>query len=244
MNKTIFKQEYKIRSININSNKRLGLYGLIGLLQDTASEHAHTLNFGYETMINQGYFWVLVRQKLKMSAWPKWHDFITIKTWTTPPDGFYATREFEIFLENNKIGECSTSWMALTTKDRKPIEISEIKNNFLPRTDYHLNFKSSKIIATNNLKPQKKIEVKISDLDMNNHVNNIKYSQWVLDCIPFEYHKKYTLKEFEINFLNETFLGDTITLYSNFNENNLNKAIFLGKNEKTSKVTFIVKLKA
>ncbi len=47
--------------------------------------------------------------------------------------------------------------------------------------------------------------MQISDLDMNNHVNNTRYVKWILDSIPIEYHNTMKVNEFEINFLNETF---------------------------------------
>ncbi|WP_196893790.1 acyl-[acyl-carrier-protein] thioesterase [Aureivirga marina] len=243
MNKAIFEQEYKIRSININTNKKLGLFGLLGILQDTASEHAHQLNFGYETMREMGCFWVLVRQKLKMKTWPKWHDIVTIKTWTIPTKGLYAIREFEIYLEKEKIGECSTTWMILDDENRKPIEINSVKSYFTPRTDYHLDFYADKIKIPNDMEAQKTIEVMISDLDANQHVNNIKYAQWILDSIPFSYYKTHSIAEYEVNFMSETFLGDSIVCSSNLHNFNDDEVIFSGKNEKTSKIAFISKIK-
>ncbi|SDX86363.1 Acyl-ACP thioesterase [Lutibacter oricola] len=242
---TIYTKTYKINSIQININQKLGLFGLLGFLQDTAAEHAYELGFGYQKMIETGTFWVLTRQFLKMNKWPLWHDTITIKTWTLPVQGFYAIREFEIYNNNIKIGECSTTWMILDTKTRKPKEINEIKSYFAPRKDFNLGFTASKINVAEDLELQKTIEVKISDLDPNNHVNNIKYAQWALDLIPFKYHKTHTIKEYEINFLSETFLEDNINCFSNKNSmTNTEDLLFYGKNNKTDKKVFIIRIKA
>ncbi|MDO6760104.1 thioesterase [Tamlana sp. 2_MG-2023] len=243
LNPSVFEQTYPIRSVNINSNKKLGLYGLLGLLQDITSEHAYDLNFGYENMIKRGFIWVLIRQNLKMKAWPNWHDTLTIKTWTLPVDGFYGTREFEIFLKDEKIGACSTIWMILDSVTRRPKKITDIETSFSPRSDYQLDFKANKIVTPGGLELNQNIQVKNSDLDMHNHVNNIKYSQWALDAIPFEYHKKYSITEFEINFLHETLLGDDIALYSSTDLNTKNEVFFSGKNLKTSQEAFKIKMK-
>ena len=40
MNKTIFTETYKVRSTQVNLNNQLGLYGVLGMLQDIAAEHA------------------------------------------------------------------------------------------------------------------------------------------------------------------------------------------------------------
>ena len=39
-NKTIFTETYKVRSTQVNLNNQLGLYGVLGMLQDIAAEQA------------------------------------------------------------------------------------------------------------------------------------------------------------------------------------------------------------
>lgn len=238
-NIAIYQQTYHIRSVNINANKQLGLYGLLGILQDAATEHAHYMGFGYEEMLKQGFFWVLVRQSLKMDQWPNWHDEITITTWTKPIEGTQAIREFEIFSDNKKIGACSATFMMLDIKTRLPRELTNTDRSFSPRTDYTIGFSANKIELPSNTKPVKTFEVLPSDLDMNNHVNNVKYSQWILNLIPFEYHKQFKATAFNINFLSETFLGDEILCHSNLTENSEKEAFFYGLNQRTGKKSFI-----
>ncbi len=242
MTKKIFEQEYKITTLNINPNKKLGLFGLLGFLQDIASEHAYLLNFGYETMKEKGFFWVLARQKLKINIWPEWHDSITIKTWTLPLNGFYAIREFEIYLNNKKIGECSSTWMILDSNNRRPKEVDKEALVFLPRTDYQLNFTANKIKLPDDLSISNTLIVRYSDLDVINHVNNVKYSQWILDSMPPEFHKESTINEFEINFLNETFLEDKIECYNNVANARNGEYFFMGKNAANGKIAFIAKI--
>ena len=67
-NKTIFTETYKVRSTQVNLNNQLGLYGLLGMLQDIAAEHAAYLGFGYKQLVQKGFFWALIQQKLKMKA--------------------------------------------------------------------------------------------------------------------------------------------------------------------------------
>ena len=55
-----------------------------------------------------------------------------------------------------------------------------------------------------------KYRVRVSDLDINQHVNNTKYAQWILDSIPYELHKVLLLKAYSVNFLAETHLGDEV----------------------------------
>ena len=45
---------------------------------------------------------------------------------------------------------------------------------------------------------------------MNSHVNNVKYTQWALDMMTERNHRDFIIKEYDINFLSETFLGDEL----------------------------------
>ena len=64
----IFTETYKVRSTQVNLNNQLGLYGVLGMLQDIAAEHADALGFGYKELVKKGFFWALIQQKLKMEA--------------------------------------------------------------------------------------------------------------------------------------------------------------------------------
>ena len=190
--KTIFTETYKVRSTQVNLNNQLGLYGVLGMLQDIAAEHASYLGFGYKQLVQKGFFWALIQQKLKMNYWPQWNERITVKTWSLPVQGVYAFREVELYYNDQKIGECASTWITMDIATRRPIELTEQQEIFHPRTDGGLN----------------QFKVRVSDLDVNAHVNNVKYTQWALDMMTERNHREFTIKEYDINFLSETFMGD------------------------------------
>ena len=209
-NKTIFTETYKVRSTQVNLNNQLGLYGVLGMLQDIAAEHASLLGFGYKQLIEKGFFWALIQQKLKMDKWPEWNDRITVKTWSLPVQGVYAFREFELYCQGQKIGECATTWITMDIQTRRPIELTDRQEIFYPRTDGKLSFQTSRIALPEEMQQVNQFKVRVSDLDMNSHVNNVKYTQWALDMMTECNHRDFIIKEYDINFLSETFLGDEL----------------------------------
>jgi acyl-ACP thioesterase len=54
--------------------------------------------------------------------------------------------------------------------------------------------------------------VRNSDLDLNGHVNNTRYAQWILDSAPPEAHRTYRVERYEVNFLAEIQLGDAVAI--------------------------------
>ena len=53
--------------------------------------------------------------------------------------------------------------------------------------------------------------VKYTDIDMNNHVNSMKYIQWVIDTLPIEKIKK-GIKKIDINYIKEALYGDELLI--------------------------------
>ena len=55
-----------------------------------------------------------------------------------------------------------------------------------------------------------------SDIDVNQHVNNVKYVQWALDNLPDGFQEQHVLKELSINFVTQAMLGDAYTVCHDF----------------------------
>ena len=51
-------------------------------------------------------------------------------------------------------------------------------------------------------------KVKYSDLDINMHVNNARYLNWITDSYPMEFLRRNYPVEIEVNYLSETTPGD------------------------------------
>jgi len=209
---TIWTETYDVNTIVLDSRKKLGLYGLLNILQDAAWLHASHLGWGYEDLIRHGTIWVLARQKLAMADWPHWRDVVTIRTWARPSSGALATREFEILVGENKLGECTTSWLILNYETRRPQKLDRAFHDTLGRKDGFLTIEAKKIAPGTGLKPVAEFLVRDSDLDINGHVNNTRYAQWILDSMAAEELAAFRLTDYEVNFLSETRVGDTVVI--------------------------------
>ena len=58
------------------------------------------------------------------------------------------------------------------------------------------------------------VQVTYGDLDINGHVNNVRYIDWILNGLPYDYLKTHELKEMEINYLAEASYDDEILVSS------------------------------
>ena len=242
-NQRTFKKQFEVNSFLVNFKGQVGLFSTLNLLQDAAWDHANQLGFGYESISKQSLIWALTRQKLVMSQWPKWGTQLTIETWLRPNDA-YILREFMIYSGNELIGESTTSWLTLNQETRRPARFD--RGDFdLYCEEKALPFISQKVPVMTEYEKLFTFNVRNSDIDVNRHVNNTRYAQWVLDSIPQKWHKDYFLNEYEVNFLAETKLGDEITVCTNHELNSSEKtrwSNFQGIRTSDQRVVFTARL--
>jgi medium-chain acyl-[acyl-carrier-protein] hydrolase len=178
------REQYKLNSYLINAQGKLGLYHLLNLLQETSSAHAQNIGIGRQSMMERNLFWVIVRQKLVMYQWPKWNDQIEIETWIRKGNHTTTNRDFKIYQGSTLIGEATSNWLSLDASTRKPIiwNVSEL----LEDNQHHdqVQIETHKIFAHKDCELLSNYQVRNSDIDQNQHVNNTKYAQWILDAIP------------------------------------------------------------
>ena len=62
-------------------------------------------------------------------------------------------------------------------------------------------------------------ETRYSDIDINGHVNSIKYIEHILNLFPLEVFKEKFVKRFEIAYVAESYYGDTLSFYKEEKEN-------------------------
>jgi acyl-ACP thioesterase len=212
MKQDVWSQSYAVNTIVVDAQKRLGLVGLLGILQDVAWAHADHLGHGYEATMDRGAIWVLSRQKLVMADWPIWRDELLVRTWVRPVRGPLIHRDYEMLVGDRKLGECTAAWLTLDAKTRRPVRPGVAAARLACRQDGALALTPEKIALRQGLAELASFRVRNSDLDLNGHVNNTRYAQWILDSAPPEAHRTRRVDRYEVNFLAEIQVGDAVAI--------------------------------
>jgi acyl-ACP thioesterase len=227
MLEAIWTEKYKIASYLVNLRGRAGLFAILNLIQDVG--WLHGFHLGVRLPKNRG--WVFTRQKLTMSEWPPWNEEVTLRTWIRPPspDGFLY-RDYEIYLKDRKIGDCTSTFTVMDQTTRKIAMQDWSEYSTIWRQDGHLSHKPEKILAPEPVEEVARFQVRNSDIDLNQHMNNTKYAQWILDAIPIDLLRAgIDLHAYEVNFLAECRVGDLVSLQKSKEEQ---------KKESSSLITF------
>jgi medium-chain acyl-[acyl-carrier-protein] hydrolase len=208
----ILEQDYVIRSYEIDAGGGLSIPSIFNLLQDAASNHAYRLGVAVHQLLEKNYTWVLSRMMLKMDAFPAWRNPVRVRTWPSGIQTVFALRDFEIRNDADRvIGSAVSAWIVIDADKRRPVRPTSFAHKInsvegLRAFDHPLN-KLPKIDAADY---ESRFFVRYHDLDINQHVNNVRYIEWLLESIPGFGRKGLALKELELNYLGEAFKGDRI----------------------------------
>lgn len=206
--KSIWQHTFVARSFQVDSSRRLSMHGLLSLLQESAWQHAAVLGHGFAQTRQSVGSWVLARQRAVMDRWPQWGQEFAIRTWLRPPGSVLVTRDFEILVDDEVWGRACAHWLTIDHSTRRPVPLPFPDDPSLFRQDFRLDFEPEKVAVFQPRAVLKIFEVYRSDLDMNGHVNNTRFSQWLLDSLA----NGGELREYQINFLAEAKLGDRVVV--------------------------------
>lgn len=212
----LFEKEYRIHVYETRPDGKVNLHSLFNYLQDIASDHAIKLGFGREDLLRENRFWVLSRMYAEIDRLPEWEDSVIVRTWPNGTDKLFALRNFEIsFRDGTHIASATSSWLILDRFTRKVQRPDAILERFY--SDLHPN--RSPIRYASKLEPaadydkiMETYRIKVSDLDINLHTNNVKYLAWVTDSYNLEFVMQNIPRSVEINYLAESQFDEEIVI--------------------------------
>ena len=213
--KSVHKKEWEINFSQCAPNGALNYTDLCNLIQLTAAEHADLGGISFTDMQKFNQAWVLSKMRIEIESLPQWRDKIIIKTWIVSLENSRSTRVLEVYKNQQKIISCETFWVVINTKIRRPENLALPHEHFEKYSEHFATKKRvTKIQIPNNSQNIGTHEVVFSDLDVVNHVNNVKYLEWCLDFVEPHLLLNYTFKSIEMNFLNELLLKDQVEILS------------------------------
>lgn len=234
--KTIWKTPFHIDVFNVNHNGVADFKTYFNFMQESALKHAHHLGFGSSDLLEKNLLWVVTRFELHTYTELRWDDEVMVTTWSRGLIGPYAFRDFIIKKivngeEEEEVAKASSSWIPIDVTKRRSVVLKP--EEWHSQTNHYdeVGIDPRKILYRSEAADYKSsLSVKNSDLDINRHVNNTKYIQWIYDSLSLEEVDNLKTTKIAINYNNEAKLGDEIKLFKKENvfqaKNNLEQIIF------------------
>jgi len=166
----------------VSPDRHLRLDALVNIVQETALVHTHQVGIEMCSLLDSGRTWVLSKMALTLNRLPELEETLEVQTWSRSIQRFKGFREFTFSVDGQQIGAASTLWLYLDIRKRKPIRVP----------DHYANLYGSENIRAFNMDLEKwcppetvrdkrplTITTRLSDFDVNGHVNNAVILQYI-----------------------------------------------------------------
>jgi acyl-ACP thioesterase len=233
-----YEESFKVHTYDVDFKNQLKVNSIFYFMQDIASEHAKNLGAGWQILQDAGLFWALSWVKINFLNFPKFEDNIKIKTWPKGKYRLYALRDFLFYDDKDNIFcRAATAWLLVNVKSKR---VSDLKNlpieiPYLP-DENALTDLPEKIIMENKKEIIFNKQIVYTDIDMNLHVNNEKYIEFILNCYSQEFYSEHNIKSLRVSFLSETKCCENLEISVNKiasgNETHFIEALNLNNNNK------------
>jgi len=222
-----FEKQFELRYFEMNRFGEASSTTILTLLEETAADHCYSIDHSLYDLEKQNIGWVLLSGVMKMECYPGYKEKITIRTWLSSYSKIKGIRENIIYNEQgNIIGRSKGLWVFFDINRRRPVRIFDsIKEKWSSSNEESINHDITKKIESIEFSSHaKKFKVNRFDVDANQHVNNIRYLQWLMESISEEVIDHYYLHFIDGRFIAEAQSGDTMM---SFTESDISKNSFV-----------------
>ena len=229
-----YNKKHEVSYSEVDKEMNVNLLNAARLAQDVTTDYFGAINSDNQTnKTKNNAVWVLIKTKVHFENYSKLGDFIEARCYTAHKK--LATVDLEIdFKKGDNISfivkqECCP--IDVTTRKIRGINTISYPNDMeciepvLDKKYLRLNTKFEEI--------DKVYEQKVlaSDIDFNNHVNNVKYIKYLMNAFSSDFWIEHEICDFEIHYINETREGEILSIYQKTEENEINFLIKNGDKE-------------
>ncbi len=192
-------------------------WGHLGnLLLQCASAHAGAHGFGYQQMIALRRAWVLSRLVIEMDAMPRTGEKFSVSTWVDKVYRQFTDRHFSVTrTDGTPYGHATSIWALIDTESRQPADLEHLPGGGF--TSALVPDMPSPIAGLGRIRLKAPETVAVhraafTDLDINGHVNSIRYIEMLLDRFPADELKARPVRRVEMAYCAETYCGETLDI--------------------------------
>ena len=205
---------FPVRAYESGVDNRVTLPGYCNYLQEIAGEHANRLGLGIHALQQGNVTWMLGHLHLLVHRYAAWQENVHVRTWPAGMRGkLVAQRDFLVTGSDGGLllqGVSEWLYVDLATHrlTRLPEAFAALAPEGTPRSG--VPEMEGKIPDLDTSEWTCALTVRRSDHDFNNHVNNVHYVEWGLECLPADWLSARHVSRLDISFKAEALCGDTV----------------------------------
>ena len=188
----------------VDSEGRLRATTLCTYMLSCAGRHAEARGFGATDSLG----WVLARMALHIERNPMWRERFYVETWVRNIYHGFTDRCIRVVDEDgNEIASILATFALLNLKTRSSVDLNGdigIRMTECMEPEEQIAIRR---IPSINRQPVEEITFRrrphYSDIDINGHMNSVRYLDHILDHFPVEYINSHDLTDFIVAYMKE-----------------------------------------
>ncbi len=209
---TYFEKIYELHTFDFNPHKTVKLSTILNYLQDISTIH-------YQSVIDSQHenaVWVIVEWDIHFIKPIDRMQKLTVRTKPTYFRKFIAYRAYEILDEEGElVCKAISKWAYINYETRRQETIPKSlyerfgvpehseKPGRLENMDFDISGEHSLSFKS-----------QFSDIDINQHVNNVVYLRWAIDSLPYDFLKEKSPKRLQVAYKKEVFVNEMIQVHT------------------------------
>ncbi len=176
---------FTVRSYEAGISNHVTLPTLCNYMQEAAGISAARLGWGIQALQAEGLTWMLSRLRVSVTRYVPWGETVTVRTWPSGTKGRLIAKR--CFLGLDEKGEAlfraSSEWLYVDMNAQKIAKLPETFGELVPpgTPDFELPDIGGKFAHLPSVNGSADVLTRSSDLDFNDHVNNVHYVEWMLE---------------------------------------------------------------
>ncbi len=214
------KYQFLSEPFHCDFSARLFMSHLGNHMLNAADFHSNDRGFGMHFLNTINKTWVLSRLAIEMEEMPPMYTKFYIDTWVESAMRFFTNRNFKVYdVEdpNRVFGYGRSVWAMIDTESRQPTDILAVNdgaiNDYIEKEKPCPIEKGGRVKMDDQAELVRTIDTNYSDVDINGHINSIKYIEHVLDLWPLDWYRRHQIRRLEIAYVAEAHAGDQLSFY-------------------------------
>lgn len=203
-----FSEKHRVTYYETDMNGTVGLGRLVDLMMLSCNDQSDAVGLSSEKVNQMGLGWIVTQNMIDIKRLPRRNETIYITTHAKSYNCYFCYRDFWIHdIRKQELAHMHTVFALMDQNERKIVRIPE--NLIEP---YHSEYatKIERLPLPKELERidrQKEYEVRFWDIDINQHVNNVHYFEWMLDALDLDFLIKYQPVSMNIEYKKEIRYG-------------------------------------
>lgn len=211
-------ESYRIRITEVDAHCNLTIPALNGLFQEMAWRHSVVANVSAPDLSAQhNITWVLSRMKIWIEQLPSYDETVVVKTYVQEIDKYFYYRDFKVYDSAGiEIIRANALFGLIDIARRRITSVPDWMRAITPTcgSEEPVQKVAGKILPLTSIETQRSFDIRWHDIDSNQHANNNRYVEWLMESVPTNVLNDGVLKTFEIIFKNESVFGDKVITQS------------------------------